>query len=110
MAELRFTVQGVGGTPFPLPVQILVATPVVLTGLETKDVVFEVTNPMDRDVVLTSVLTEVKGPAAAKVNASLLFDAMTIPASGTLQNTLNLESVEAIYEGETFEVEISGQE
>jgi hypothetical protein len=109
MAKLIFTVLGEGGTPFELPVN-LTPLKVFLVGLETKSITVDISNPLVREVVFTQATLTITGPAKDKVSATLRFDNFTIPASGTFQNFLDVESTQAILEGEKFEILVQAEE
>ena len=109
MAQFAFTVLGEGQSPVDLPV---VVTPnfTFLNGLETKSLVVDISNPLSRDIVFTTVDITIGGPAGPKVGATIRFDNFTVPASGTFQNFLDVESKELIFEEETFAISVNATE
>ena len=109
MAQITFQVLGAGGTPLDLPVTVNPAS-ILLNGLTTQSVQFIVSNPLDRDVTFTTINITVGGAAAPKVGALVRFDNFIVPAGGTFENFLDVESKEAIFEGETFDILVEGTE
>ena len=109
MAVLSFTVLGAGGTPVVLPVTVN-PPQALLNGLEVKSLAVDITNPLTRDVAFTQVTVTVGGTAAAKVNATIRFDNFVIPAGGVFNNFLDVESQEAVYEEETFDILVEATE
>ena len=68
-------------------------------------------NPItDRDVQIPSVGLEVTGPSAAKVNVSLVSNAIVIPAGGEVEIGLVVEANELINELDSITVRIFGNE
>ena len=104
--SFSFTVQGTGSTE--LPVEILDPVPLSLTGLASATLGFRVTNPTSQEVVLPDITLSKEGPSKDKFSIGLLDTAMTIPAGGTADNTINVESTVPVQAGDVCTVTVTG--
>jgi hypothetical protein len=109
MATVQFEFSVQGGGEVDLGVNILGDVPVVLTGLETVNLAFELTNPLDRLVTISLTVTK-EGAAQDKATVSLLSDIMAIPAGATEPNQLIIEANQEMLEGDEFLVRVDGTE
>jgi hypothetical protein len=109
MARGEFELMVQGGGETSLGVAILSETPVVLTGLESKTVLFSVSNPLTRPVTLVLTITK-EGTAKDKGTVTLLNDTMVITPGVTAENQLMSEANEAMLEGDAFTVRVVGTE
>jgi hypothetical protein len=109
MARVEFELDVLGGGEIDLGVAILSETPVILDGLETKNVVFALSNSLTRPVTITLSITK-EGTAKDKATVSLLNDSMVITPGMTSENQLIIEANEAMVEGDVFLVRVTGTE
>ncbi len=104
MAFIKLIITGKGGTPLSLPVKVISGLPLVMDGLERETIAIEITNPLSNKLVINNLTVKVEGEAAPKIRATLRFDTHTIPAGKTVDNFIDVESVELLYEGESFSI------
>ena len=109
MARVEFELSVQGGGEIDLGVAILGETPVVLNGLESKNVAFQISNPLTRPVTISLAILK-EGAAKDKATVSLLNDTMVITPGMTADNQLIVEANEAMVEGDDFLVRVTGTE
>jgi hypothetical protein len=109
MARVEFSLDIEGGGEIDLGVAILSDTPVILNGLESKNVVFAISNTLTRPVTIALSIVK-EGAAKDKATVSLLNDTMVITPGQNAENQLIIEANEAMVEGDTFMVRVTGTE
>ena len=109
-ASFSFTVEVKGVGDVQLPVTFLGPTPVLVEGIQSVDLPFEIANPLPRGLTIPSSQVTVGGPDADKVSASLLDDVLSLPANGTIQTTLQIQTSEPLTEAGIATVTVQGTE
>lgn len=109
MASVTFELQVQGAGDAPLPVGLPGGGQVEIAGVGQAQVAFEVTNVLDRQVVIALAST-VEGPAKDKLTVSFLSDVLTIPPGEVAVGNLTIEANEALTEADRATVKITGGE
>ncbi len=109
MANIQFTVTLAGGDQVELPVSSVVPGFLSQAGGPTV-ITFDVTNTLQRSVVLENVAAVVVVGDASLVDLSMLDTVLSLAEGEVKPSSLTVTPNQPIYEGTTLEIEVTGAE